>query len=98
MSRRNNWRRCDRRRGRGRDEGRATAHSRRRRAGESHQTNLKRADGQPTGKASRRKDVALGKNAVAARDGGRLNPRQEVRGVSRGGCSSSRRWPQGGRW
>ena len=38
----------------------------------------KRADGQPAEKASRRKEVALGKNAVAARDGGRLNPRQEV--------------------
>ena len=39
-------------------------------------------DGHPAEKASRRKEVALGKNAVAARDGGRLNPCQEVRGVS----------------
>jgi hypothetical protein len=38
----------------------------------------KRADGQPAEKASRRKEVAFGKNAVAARSGGRLAPRQEV--------------------
>ena len=35
----------------------------------------KRADGQPAEKTSRRKEVALVKNAVAARSGGRLPPR-----------------------
>ena len=36
-----------------------------------HGPTTKRADGQPAEKASRRKEVAFGKNAVAARSGGR---------------------------
>ena len=40
LPRRNDWRRCDCRRRRGRDKGRAAAHRRRRRSGEGHQAVL----------------------------------------------------------